>query len=355
MYQGQVVHGITGRPIPRAVVIHSFPGKTRDASGLEPGQWRTIEALGPDLDPNDPALAPLMDRLDRPPRGARECTLTDENGWYRLTLTPGPQGPPDALLVQAQGFLGVLQQLSTSGLARGYREYLTPDENGSVTLQPLKLFPAGTLVIHPVVSDLGLDTRRARIRFHWTVSEDNRPSWLADLWALPKDNNWASTFRKYELTANLSQTLYVPAGLDLKLTMYQVFGNPPPPTSLGTVRLEQGEVVTLGRVEFNKGVEISVIVVDQADQPVESIRVFGFDESGTNRYQQQRTDDQGRVRMKVHAHSAGRLCAVYVDRQTRETFEECVPFEVGGDEDAGTEFTLQLSNEMLDLLRAERR
>jgi len=57
----------------------------------------------------------------------------------------------------------------------------------------------------------------------------------------------------------------------------------------------------------------------------------------------------------VPAHSTGRFCVGHFVRQTGRPVEESVPYEVGDEQDAGKEFLLQLSDEMIALLSHQRR
>ena len=353
VYQGQIIGGITARPIPRAIVVHGLLGTKRDASGLEPGQWKAIEALGPNPDPNDPALAPLLDRLNLMEIGTHQCALTDDDGWYHLAVQPRLTGLREVLLAMAQDHLGVSQQLSPPKTITTDTAFLRPDENGIITLPPLKLFPAGTVTVHPVVPDFGANSRKTRLGLRWRIIEEDPPEWVKGICTSPRDNHWASTFYRYELQPNLDQTVYVPAGLDLKVILHQLFGSPPPPACLGTVRLEQGQVVKLGRVEFEQGVEIHVHVVNKQGAPVERLPILCIDENDMSRYLQ--TKGEGLASIRVLAHSTGRFCAVYVDRENEARVEECIPFQVGGDEDTGREFTLELSDEMIGRLSQLRR
>jgi len=352
VYQGQIIHGISGRPIPQAIVMLRSVGIGQDASGLEPGHWRAIQALGPNPDPNDPALVPLIGKLDSMDK-VSQCAITDDNGWFHLTIRLSPLRPPAMLLVMAEDFLGVQQQLSQFLRPGARHEVWQPDENGIVTLNPLKLFPAGTLTIHPIVPDFGTRSRTSRLRLRWNISEDNRPDWVKGICTSPIDNHWASTFYQCDLQPNTAQTVYVPAGLDLKLILYQLSDNAPPPTFLDSVRLQQGQVVKLGRVAFEEGLPIRVRVVNKKGDPVGRLPILCIDENGMSRHLQ--TNTGGLASIHVLAHSTGRFCAFYIDRENETRIEECIPFQVGGEEDTTRQFTLELSGQMIRRLSQLRR
>lgn len=355
--QGQVIHGITGKPIPHAFVVHCPMAVRYDASGLERGQWAVLESLGPDPDPNDPVLAPLLKRFDLPGPMMDACTVTDAAGWYRIAIQQSRLSPADTLLAVAQDFLGARQMLvQPSGTTGGLRyEPLVPDEDGVVRFEPMKLFPAGTIVLHPVCQDPGLDKSKSRLRLRWIVAEEDRASWVEDLWITPRDNHGASAFYQAELLPNVSQTVYVPAGLDLRLIVHQIPRSPFPPIQLGNLRLAQGEVVKLGRVEFRPGVEVLLKVVDHQNHPLGGVQVTCLDEDRTTWDAWQQTNEAGMVTIRVNAHSTGQFLVRAYNRQTRERLEEGMPYQVGGDEDAGRQFTLIVSRDMAMALAEQAR
>jgi hypothetical protein len=52
----------------------------------------------------------------------------------------------------------------------------------------------------------------------------------------------------------------------------------------------------------------------------------------------------------VGENSKGEFSVAYRDKDTDELFREFIPYEVHGAEDSGTEFILQLSDEILEKL-----
>ncbi len=351
--QGQVVHGVTGKPIPRAIIVHLPMGVRYDASGLEPSDWAAIEALGPHPDLDDPALAPLLSRLNLPWQEAGPCALTDERGWYRVVLAKREFGPPDILLAVARDFLGARQRLpryplpGSDGQARSGYESQMPDENGVVEFKPMKLFPAGTIVLRPVIQDLGSNKKGGRLSLRWIVPQQARPWWVQDLWVVPRENGGPGTFYQTELRPNVSQTIYLPAGLDLGLVMYQTPRSAWPPVQLGRVQLIQGQTLKLGHVEFLPGVEVTVKVTDRQDHPLGGVQIRCLDEDRTMWQGDQQTDETGMVSLRVPPHSTGRFQTYTYDRQADKRLQEETTYQVNGDEDTGRQFTLRLSDEFV--------
>ena len=117
VYEGIVVHGVTGRPVAGAIVLHRRRGTERDVSSLTVEQWAAIRAVGPRIDATDPALRPLLstlvhsrmpmqdaipqpdkDRLERPVHSAlrvQALQLLQRNSWLlpRTFSEPGNGWP----------------------------------------------------------------------------------------------------------------------------------------------------------------------------------------------------------------------------------------------------------------------
>jgi hypothetical protein len=360
VYRGLVVNGLSGRPIAGAVVTFHRLRPNTDASRLEPDQWAAIQALGPNPDMNDPALAPLVGLARAGRDSLSACAITDDSGWFGIEIERVQGTPSEVLLVQAQDFLGAQQDLSApptgAAGASPYSLRFTPDKDGIVTLPTQKLFPAGTVTICPIVPDSGRSNRRERrIQFLWMTQPDAPIAWSKDLWASPRDNFGASTFYQYELRPNTDQSVYVPAGVTLVLTMYgSILEDALPPQLLGTVSLAQGQTVKLGRVEFAPTLEVIVKAIDSQGRPVPGVSVSCTDEQiGLCLFARDPTDEMGRTSLTVSVHSSGRFVARAVTRLNPTPHDESFPYQVAGTEDAGKEFVLSLSDEMVQLLTAE--
>jgi len=255
------------------------------------------------------------------------------DSWHTLTrLVPAPDEP-----------------------IRHRRESLVPDAEGITQLDPISLFPGGIAVLQPIAPSLGPAGADGTIEFRWIVCEEPRPSWVEQLWPPFGTIAATMTYRQRWLLPNLSQTIYVPAGLDLRLIVAPRSQDSHPPVDLGYFRVEQGQVIKLGRVEFPPGVEVRVCVVDEQGHPLGGITVFCFDEDEMMPQRKRPTDDAGMTTIHVAAHSRGLFLVQAYDQQSRETLEESIPYEVGGEEDAGRQFTLTVSREMATALAEQAR
>jgi hypothetical protein len=366
-YAGRVVHGITGAPIAGAVVMYCRLPMGQDASGLTDEQWAAIRALGPQASAADPDLVPLLSTLvgrsSAHGQAMPQSAVTDREGRFTLRCVLNYESPFDQLLAVAQDCLGTQQQLTLSvpspqdGSGSRERRRLEPDSNGVVTIPPMKLFPAGTVIIQPVTPDLDHAGQPARLRFHWIVRGENLPAWVKDLNHMHMENPGASVPAVRELQPNVAQTVYVPAGANLTLALLLLSPrNPWPPVYVRDLTLAPGQILDLGRLEFQPGLEVLVKVLDSRGNPLARMPVYAVDESGLSLSMRQLTDESGSVKVRVPKHSTGKFSVWHFDRQTFERREENVAFAVGDEEDVGRKFTLSLSDELIEaLLREEGR
>ncbi len=138
------------------------------------------------------------------------------------------------------------------------------------------------------------------------------------------------------------------------LSMSLLPGMAPPPIHIRTARFKQGEVTDLGRVEFPPTMQVAVKVINSAGTPVPGVRIDCVYEDGFHWVAREATNADGIVTLSVPTHSGGKFRTSHYDRQTQTLTEESTPYAVGGEEDAGKEFTLQLSNEMVRRLSGEK-
>jgi len=348
IFRGRVVDGITGALIPGAVVMYNSAGC--DASDLDSEQWQAIHALGQQFDPNDSALVPLK-HLFRFAQIAR----VDSAGWFQLVV-PRAARRHDTLVAIDENYLGAEQQL----------EYLVPTDaakgepagagasgsnpNESLDVPPMKLFPAGTILVEPNLPDFGFGGRQDKhIRLHWYPSPDDETPWLQELWGASGEPKGARSVYKYELQPNQLQSAYIPAGIKLTLRIYIILcDNDRGYISIPGIRLQQGQVLDLGRRDFPRAVQIVVKVVNSAAQPVKGVGVSALDEDGRLTYAGASSDEDGLARIGVPPNSKGQFAVWRIAAAGK--LQHAIPYQVAGQEDAGKEFTLRLSDEILSLI-----
>jgi protocatechuate 3,4-dioxygenase beta subunit len=349
IYQGQVIHGITSQPIPGAIVMSRSGPFMADASSLQPEQWDSIHAIGPELHPEDPALGPLKETFNY-----SKITQTDATGRFQIALGPIEVTRRPTFFAVENGFLCPGQRYGYSmatnqsnPVRQGYRP-LEPNDNGYVTLTALKLFPGGTVAVDPNVP---AKAKHRGVTLHWFTSADDNTPWLKDLGAQRMDTETGSTFyKKHKLKPNVAQTLYVPAGLELTLRIHMVLEYRWLPIAIPGVRLEQGELLDLGRLDFPPAVKVHVKLADSQGQPLEGIAVMHHDERGWYTGQKAITNETGIALLYVPPRSTGRFLVTSGEPGASTAPIEWTPYEVTGPEDTDKQFTLQLSDEMISRL-----
>jgi len=359
IYEGQVVHGVTGQPMPGAIVMYRAD-QTADASGLEPEQWDAIHSVSPPLDPNDPALTPLREIFK-----FTKIARTDMNGSFQIALRHGNITKHANFVAVEKDYLGAQQQLTYTvpvennlpSRPKFERKEFEPDEAGCVTLPPMRLFPAGTIVVEPNIPnqakllepDIPNQAKYPEIRLLWSTSKDDNTPWLEDLWAPPRHNKGGSMVRKYELQPNQLQTAYVPAGVELTIEIYMLLQSEWAPVVIRGIKLQQGQVLDLGRLDFQPNMKVAVKVIDSTGQPVPGVTVWLSTEGAYHGPKAVSTQD-GMAVINIPPYSKGEFSVVYYDKLTSTTLREAIPYEVAGEDDAGRQFTLRLSDEMISSL-----
>jgi hypothetical protein len=336
MYKGRVIHGVTSEPIAQAFVMQRPQPSKLDAD-LSEERFLQLLHFGPEAAANGELLTFLEQDI-----GWR-IIRTDDDGRFEIVLpTSELDNPMISIIAIRKDFLGAELQV----------RYLQSqaDRTGKVPLPDMKLFPAGTVVLDPCVPEQD-EGSMEEVRFLYATAADDPTPWLADLWATAPTNKGRSVFRTFDLPINNpSQSVYVPADVTLTLTMgrrLEEFG----PVVIENVRLTQAEVLDLGYVEFPPAIPVIARVIDSAGKPLEGIAIRCLPDGLDTADRCGVTDVEGCVPIHVPPHSQGQLAAEYDDDQTETTVREGVAYQVGGDEDAGKEFVLSLSDEFLKGLR----
>jgi hypothetical protein len=357
--QGSVVHGITGRPIPRALVMDHRFGSVPDVSVLTAEQWKAIKAIGPDVDPTSPALAPLMAALAAGiARPVPRMAMTDAQGRFRIMVERA--GIDDCrLAIFGENFLCTEQRLvrrRSGGLTQAASpELYGPVANGQVTISPIKVFPAGTVFLEPVVPDYAnSDLRRPRLMLSMLTNKDDPAPWLKDLWASPIDSAGASVSRHQDLRPNTRQSLHIPADVTMTLLLSDSFETRCAPLFFPGIRVQQGQILDLGRLEFGPGITVAVKVIDSVGKPVKDARVYCLDDRYGQYGVTAPTNGSGIAEAHVAPSTKGKFALYFFGRSSSDRLETRVAYEVGALEDNGREFILQPSDEFLRRFREGR-
>lgn len=154
------------------------------------------------------------------------------------------------------------------------------------------------------------------------------------------------------LKPNRVYTFHVPAGLKLKLKIYakdnikQKF-KWAPFTSSQAINLKQGEALDLGTGEVKLAPQVFVKVVDSAGKPVEGVPVQHWFE-GYGVLLTNSTNKEGIAPFYTRYNQKNKFIVDSDD--ARPNLKEEMPYEIVSEEDKGREFTMTISDEMLDHL-----
>jgi hypothetical protein len=330
-YYGRVVHGITGRPLPGAFVLaESANCADLRLCDLTAEQWDALHDLASAPPQDDAGLEPL-----RKIYSFVKLVRTDATGSYGLVLEPD------------EGFYGFVAFEQDYLAVMHRRHSLIPGPDHFAEVPTLKLFPAATVLVETVI-----DKEHPSIMPRWEIDEGSRPAWVAELLGL---DDGRESFLEYKdwLKPNARQPVHVPAGVSLRLKLETPYDEEFCPLLIPQeIYLRQGETADLGRFAFEPALVVQVRVIDAAGQAQEGIPVRRLlvDRDGTRGWSvPHNTDGQGLARFYVVPNSAGSF-GVSCGNRDSGPLNATVDYQVGGPEDAGREFVLPLSEEMLALL-----
>jgi hypothetical protein len=270
----------------------------------------------------------------------RQTVKTDSSGRFEIRFRP--RLTHDALEAFKEGYFPT--KIVIGDLPR--------PKSGRVEVKPM-LFPAAKLKIVPCIAGdapagYRLVAAAARIR-PWVVIDHNEsPIWsstFSSMYGWLTDKGSISAPR---LQMNQQHTFLVPAGVNFRLLLITKFESLCPPDIPQTMNLEQGETLDLGSCEFKCGIRIFLKVVNSLGEAVKGVAItkaFGDTYYFTQSVIQGRpevhvTDEDGRTAFYVSPGCEQKF-DVYRDVQTWDVLKT-VPLKIGGREDEGKEFIVQL-------------
>jgi len=363
IYIGQVIHGVTGQPIADALVMKQPEFTDINCAGLDPLEKKNIlRSFGAETDLNSPEIMYLKEDFI-----ATKMCLTDADGYFIISLPNIPE-PPQEIIAVRKDFLGAIQQLygfvaiEPNGPPLRLEKRFQPDVNGIVRLAPLKLFPAGAIIIEPIIPAeyLRVNAIYRRLRLYWLKFGEDKPAWFEAMgdYTNTIKNDGASLYNRKNLRPNTVQKVYVPS--DLQMTI-QISALELPdrdllePIVIDNIKVDQGEVLDLGRLEFGYAIRVTVKVIKSSGTPIAGVTVKHKDENGLYSGRQSTTDPGGVVYLYVPRYSKGQFVVEHfferaADGTLPKPLQQGIHYEVAGEEDIKRIFTLQLTDEFLGIL-----
>jgi len=326
IYHGRVVEALTAEPMQGAFVIGMWGTKKGNLSHITSEQWGVLHELANDPCITDEALEPI-NRV----YGFNKVVRTDEDGRFEMSFRPG--GGLYGFVAFEENYLGIMHR----------KHALKPDENSRVEVPVIKLYPAAKVTIEPRV-----EGKRISIGPQWVIDKEDNPVWVREFLATDDRSERLFAYDKW-LRQNEVQSFYVPAGLNLRIKLDTPYDHQWCPIEIDeTINLQQGEAYDLGRHTFEKGLKLSVKVVNSAGEFVEGVPVRKrIGDGGWN--VPHNTDEKGIARFNVCPYTEGEFGVLY-EGEDDAYLRETVPYEIAGPNDANSVYTFQISDELLEQL-----
>jgi hypothetical protein len=278
-YTGKVVNGVTGAPVWGAIVINNWraPEIFDKVAQITPKQWTALKQLGPNPDPNDSAFAPFISgSLNLCGTSNLTCAVTDRSGRFSLTVEhdaskaigiennsfPFPPPPADIIIVAADNFIPLQQQLSLSKAGPQFKK----DKNGAEMLPILRMPPAAKIRLYVEVPPYLRALSIPAIQLEWTLAPEDAASWFRDMQPDRANSSHPAIVSKPFWRPNTDQVAFIPAGVKLTLSLKvmnlspSTSGLPEMTTSsteVGALKIKRGKEKNLGHIKLMqlKGLE----------------------------------------------------------------------------------------------------
>lgn len=346
-YKGRVVNGITGEPMPGAFVVATERCNGQSSlAWLSTEEWKILHQLKTEIVLPENATESAPGRVDVI-FSAKRLLRADEDGRFEIKVPPTTT--IKRLVAFEENYLAFHAPTSWAKQA----------QNAKYDLGNLKLFPAAKVRVLP---DFTADPNRLLgmagvgwflVGPQWFINKQDSPSWTEQLLAACGQDADEGVFRGYRLAVTKIQGDYrshrflVPAGVNLRLNLRTLdrieWG---PITIAEGIKLEQGQLLDLGRHKIVEPFLVLVEVLNSSGDPVEGVPVLvcgGYDPAVSS------TDENGIALFEFVGYSKGEFiveCNAGGDAN-KPAMRQILPYEIKGPEDANSVFTLKVSDEML--------
>lgn len=317
IYSGQVLNAITGKAMEGAFVMTGFEG---NLAWITSQEWEQLHRLPTKPSLNDEALWPVKNISGSGSLGP--IGRTNSDGRFEIALSVHEM--VYEIVAFEEDYLSTRLRRDSFGTSR----------NGRVDLQPMPLFPAAKVMIEPQ-----LDCRNFFLGF---VPDENDYSRKAAIFFnMYGGYSSGPEARMVGLARNQRQPYHVPAEVSFKMKFSIPYDDECCiPEIPGTVRLEQGEVLDLGRFVFEPAIKIFVKVVDASGKAIEGIHVTRWFDDPYHNIRKRKTDAKGRIQYNVEPNSKVRF-TLFPDTNNWNVRKE-VALEIGGRDYSGKEFVIGL-------------
>jgi hypothetical protein len=287
-------------------------------------QWTAIQRLGDDISTADPAVKPISDAY-----GIGVITRTDAEGYYAIQPQPGRDFY--TFLAFEENYIPVSKRMYPQ----------KPGDPREVDVETLKLFPAAKILVEACVEE-----KHVAINPKWIVDKGQSPAWVSNLL---KFEDRRTRFVRYNgwIEQNEPQHVFVPADATFRLQLRMPYDDQWSPfTTEQSFRLAHGEVLDIGKIQLQPALKVYVKIVNAGGETVEGVPVRKL--VGNTGSVAHNTDGNGRVMFYVPAYSNGKFFVSHYAKTSGDShMKEEIPYQVMGADDNESEFTLELSDEIL--------
>lgn len=306
-YEGRVVDGATGKPIPGAFVIGQYSSGSGSLAMLKPEQWQTLYRINRTDDLDSEQIKILKQIF-----GARALVRAAKDGSFSITETVD------------RPFYGLVA-FSEDTIPYKISQYEYRDrETGEWQKRDFPLFKAATVTVRVHCDQKGTSTIP-----DWRPEAEGQPEWydrfrqaLNPLHGYFGYNSW--------MLKDQQQPIYMPAGIRLKLRLSAPYEKEFAYVTLPEVfDLKPGENRVLEDVTLPRALPVQVRVLDPQGKRVEGAPVTRMHDDDNGWCVSHNTDEQGLATMYVNPNSTGRIRVGDFNRRDPEIKMAFASFDVG--------------------------
>jgi len=316
-YIGQVVHGITGKPMEGVFIIDMEGSGPRNLANLTKEDWNSLHSLPPLTLYADKSFREILRRLDEY-FSFYQIARTDAYGKFEIDASPKTEFYNFTIF--DENYLPV----------KINRNETREQEKDLFVFPTIKLFPAAKIVFDFQDAEI---YRRARPSI-W-------PQLIVDA-----NSNPAGPSEIY-FSFDVPKCFYIPAEIYAQVYLCFKYNKEWSAITIAeNLRLQQGQILDLGLVQLRPSVQIFARALNSAGQTVEGVAIKSVNRYGTST---SITDENGAAMFFLAQDCKGEFVVECSDNNDAQPVKrrQSIPYYVGTETDANSVYTLQLSDDIL--------
>lgn len=285
VYEGRVVDGVTGAPVPEAFLMGWSSTSRNNLALLTDDDWEMLQDTPSRPAPDHPAMVKLREFY-----GVQELVRTDEEG--RFEITQRPEQEFYGLMAFGKNFVPFKKRLYS----------IEKNRSNIVDVGEFPLFPSAKVLVRPVCSG-----KRLSVMPQWLPIDEGQPDWI-DRFHDACDGSKQEFEYVHWLRLNELQPVFVPADVRLRLRFQCRYDDQWSPHTCETlIQLKAGETQLIGDIDFTPSLSAIVRVMDKTGRPVEGIPVRRMHHEERGWSVAHNTDKDGRAFFYVYPDSTGQF------------------------------------------------